>query len=122
MLITGFFAALQGEEIIRADVGAMRKYWDEAVGWPGAQHVPLMLAGRFKRETGEKLFCQPLAAKSASGVDIRRWFHRCLSTLEKAGVKSGPMFRERKGLRASMAELGILLHRILERVQKKWPS
>jgi hypothetical protein len=81
-----------------------------------------MLAGRFKRETGEKLFCQPLAAKSASGVDIRMWFHRCLSTLEKAGVKSGPMFRGRKGLRASTAELDILLHRILERAQKKWPS
>jgi hypothetical protein len=64
MLVTGFFAALRGEEIVRADVGAIRKYWDEAIRWPGAQHVPLMLAGRFKRETGEKLFCQPLAAKT----------------------------------------------------------
>jgi hypothetical protein len=44
MLITGFCAALRGEEIIRADVGAIRKYWDEAIGWPGAEHVPLMLA------------------------------------------------------------------------------
>ena len=32
MLIAGFFAALRGEEIIRADVGAMRKFWNEAVG------------------------------------------------------------------------------------------
>jgi hypothetical protein len=31
MLITGFFAALWGEEIIRADVGAMRKYWEDTV-------------------------------------------------------------------------------------------
>jgi hypothetical protein len=122
MLITGFFAALRGEEIIRADVGAIRKYWDEAIGWPGAEHVPLMLAGRFKRETGEKLFCQPLAAKTKSGIDIRRWFHRYLMMLEKAGIKSGPMFRGKKGSRASTAELDILLHRILERVQKKWPS
>jgi hypothetical protein len=70
MLITGFFAALQGDEIVRTDVGAIRKYWNEAMGWKDAPHVPLMLAGRFKRETGEKLFCQPLATVTKSGVDI----------------------------------------------------
>jgi hypothetical protein len=81
MLITGVFAALRGEEIVRADVRAIRKYWDKAIGWPGAEHVPLMLAGRFKRETGEKLFCQPLVAKTTSGVDIWMWLYRCLSTI-----------------------------------------
>jgi hypothetical protein len=68
MLITGFFGALRGEEIVRADLGAIRKYWDEAVACAGAEHIPLMLAGRFKREVGEKLFCQPLAATTKSGV------------------------------------------------------
>jgi hypothetical protein len=67
MLIAGFFAALRGEEIVRADLGAIRKYWDEAVAWVGAEYVPLMLAGRFKREIGEKLFCQPLAAVTKIG-------------------------------------------------------
>jgi hypothetical protein len=70
MLITGFFGALQGEEIVRADLGAIRKYWDEAVAWVGAEHIPSMLAGRFKQEVGEKLFCQPLAATTKSGVEI----------------------------------------------------
>jgi hypothetical protein len=60
MMISGFFGALRGEEVVRADLGAIRKYWDEAVAWEGAEHIPLMLAGRFKREIGEKLFCQPL--------------------------------------------------------------
>mmetsp|Transcript_5670 Transcript_5670/g.8718 ORF Transcript_5670/g.8718 Transcript_5670/m.8718 type:complete len:94 (+) Transcript_5670:5009-5290(+) len=75
MLICGFFAGLRGEEIVRTDLGAIRKHWQEAVNYRRASHVPLMLAGQFKKETGKKLFCQPLVAKTKSGVDIKTWFH-----------------------------------------------
>jgi hypothetical protein len=122
MLIAGFFAALRGEEIVRADLGAIRKYWDEAVSWVGAEHVPLMLAGRFKREIGEKLFCQPLAAVTKLGVNIRLWFHRMISSLGHRGVRMGPVFRNAKGKRASTAELDVDFHGILMRVQKRWPN
>jgi hypothetical protein len=117
MLISGFFAALRGEEIIQADSGTIQKYWDEAVAWKGAQHVLLMLAGRFKRETGEKLFCQPLVAVTKSRVNIRLWFHRMIGNLERTGVTSGPVFRKVKGKRASTAELDVNFHGILMRVQ-----
>jgi hypothetical protein len=80
MLISGFFAALRGEEIVRADLGAIRKHWDEAVAWKDADHVPLMLTGRFKREIREKLVYQPLAATTKLVVDMRRWFHRAILT------------------------------------------
>jgi hypothetical protein len=53
MMIDGFAAALKGEEIVRMDLGAIRKHWDEAMEHPDAPHVPLMLAGQFKREVGE---------------------------------------------------------------------
>ena len=122
MLITGFFAALRGEEIVRADLGAIRKYWNEAVTWKGEEHIPLMLAGCFKCKTGEKLFCQPLAAVTKSGVDIRLWFHRSIDMNEKMGLTHGPLFRNAKGKRSSTAKLDILLHGILERVQKKWTN
>jgi hypothetical protein len=58
MVITGCFAALRGEEIVRIDVGSMREHWEEAMGYKDGKHVPLMMAGRFKRETREKLFCE----------------------------------------------------------------
>jgi hypothetical protein len=74
-IITGFFAAMRGEAITRVDVGSMRAHWEESVGYPDCSHVPLMLAGRFKREIGEKLFCQPLAMVSKLGIKIGRWFH-----------------------------------------------
>jgi hypothetical protein len=123
MLITGFFAALRGEEIVRTDVGAIRKDWNEAMGWKDAPHVSLMLAGRFKRETGEKLFCQPLAAVTKSGVDIRLWLFRAISELEKFGIKTGPMFWAGSGSKqASTADSDIRLHPILKQVQKRWPN
>ena len=70
MMVGGFSAVLHGEEIVRMDLGAIRKHWDEAMCNPDAPHVPLMLAGQFKNEVGEKLFCQPLAPESKSGLQI----------------------------------------------------
>ena len=74
MLLAGWFAALRGEEIVRIDMGQMRQHWVESTEHEGAPHIPLMLSGRFKREIGEKVFCQPLAMESRSGVTIGRWF------------------------------------------------
>jgi hypothetical protein len=93
MLIAGWFAALRGEEIVRIDVGQMRQHWDESVNHTEEPHVPLMLSGRFKREIGEKVFCQPLAMTSNSGVKIGEWMWRTLETLGQQNVLSGPMFR-----------------------------
>jgi hypothetical protein len=127
MLLGGFFAALRGEEIVRIDVGEMRNNWSEALTYPDMAHVPLMLAGRFKQEIGEKLFCQPLAVESKSGIKIAIWFHRVLETMARVGVQKGPLFRARgktdRGLkRATVGDLDPMLHKILKRVQSKWPS
>jgi hypothetical protein len=62
-IMAGFFAVLRGDEIVRIDIGNIRKYWGESLNYPEAPHVPLMLTCHFKREVGEKLFCQPLACK-----------------------------------------------------------
>jgi hypothetical protein len=115
MLIAGFFAALREEEIVRIDVGNMREHWGEAMAYKDGKHVPLMMAERFKRETGEKLFCQPLAIDSTSKVEIAKWFHRALWVLEKLGIETGPMFRtEARGgakyKKASLGDLDGLLH------------
>lgn len=122
MFVAGFFAALRGEELVRVDIGAMRKHWCEAVNFTPATHVPLMLSGRFKREIGEKLFCQPLAPVTKSGVNIVQWFFRMLEVAKKGGIISGPLFLGRKGKRATTADLDTRFHAALERVQKKYPN
>lgn len=123
-LIAGFFAGLRGEEIVRTDLGAIRKHWHEAIEYPRASHVPLMLAGRFKKETGEKLFCQPLAAQTKSGVDIKTWFYRTIWVMEAMGVTAGPLFRVSSSKadykRASMGDLEPLFHGILKKIQVRF--
>ena len=78
IFIAGFFAALRGEEIVRVDLGAMHKHWDEAVNFRNAPHVALMLSGRFKRETGEKLFCQPLQLQIFVAIKSVKRVHQCI--------------------------------------------
>jgi hypothetical protein len=127
MLVHGFGAGLRGEEIVRMDLGAIRKYWEEAMDHPEAPHVPLMLAGRFKREVGEKLFCQPLAVKSKSGLEYRLWLHRLILTYDIMGIRAGPVFRtagkQVGGIRrAQMGDLDPMFHALLLRVQMLWPN
>ena len=122
VMIAGFFAALRGEEIVRVDAGAMISHWDESVGYGGAPHVPLMLVGRFKSETGEKVFTQPMAKESKSGVTIMIWFFRTLELLHRNNSASGPLFKNEKNKRASVAELDVMVHAILKRVQRRWPN
>ena len=127
MMLAGWFAALRGEEIVRIDVGQMRKHWVESTMHEEAPHVPLMLSGRFKREVGEKVFCQPLAMESRSGVKIGQWFWRALEMLATQDVTTGPMFRvmgKEAGAfkRATTADLNPNLIDLLERVRKRWSN
>ena len=77
VIIDGFFGDLHGEEIIRMDLVKMREHWAESVTHEN-MHVPMMLSGCFKREIGENSFCQLLAWKLKSGVNIWLWFHCAL--------------------------------------------
>ena len=122
LIISGFFAALRGEEIVRIDAGAMIHHWNESFNYSEAPHVPLMLVGRFKGELGEKVFTQPLAHVSASGITIMVWFWRTLGLLRQHGRGSGALFKNEKNKRASVAELDVMLHAILKRVQARWPN
>ena len=127
MLLAGWFAALRGEEIVRVDVGQIRTHWTESTLHEEAPHIPLMLSGRFKREVGEKVFCQPLAMESKSGVKIGQWFWRCLEVLAARNITSGPMFRVQgkevgSVKRATTADLNPNLIDLLERVRKRWSN
>jgi hypothetical protein len=45
VLVGGFSGALRGEELPKMELGAIRKYWDEAVHHPRTPHVPMVLSG-----------------------------------------------------------------------------
>jgi hypothetical protein len=106
----------------------MRKNWDEAVNHPTVPHVPLVLIGRFKNVTGEKEFFQPVAFKSVSGIDNRKWAHRVMVAYANLGVTTGPVFRvanKKPGAKVKRSKMGDLepaFHDILKRVQERFPN
>lgn len=119
-------AGLRGEEIPLIDIGGLRKHWHEGVEHRRKKHVPLVLKGRFKRMLGEKLYFQPLAVRSKSGLQYRLWLQRALALYERQGVSTGPLFRtvDKKGKvkRSSIGDLDTLLHDVLRRVQARHPE
>ena len=125
IVIAGFFGGLRGEEITRMDLGLIRKYWEEATQ-SDCPHVPMMLQGRFKKETGDKVFCQPLAVKTQSGIPILTWFARTLFIMERHGAIDGPMFRiarkSGKVARATVGDIDILFLQLWNRVQERNPK
>ena len=92
VFVGGFSRALQGEELPKMELGAIRKYWDEAVHHPSTPYVPMVLLGWFKTTEGEQLFFPPLACWSSSGIEIRLWMRQLLDAYSALGVCSGPVF------------------------------
>ena len=86
------------------------------------RHVPLILAGTFKGESGIKLFIQPLAAKTKDGRDLSKWYRRYLQCLQEEGVTKGPLFCNEKGSRMTVSELDFHFISVLQEVQRKFPN
>ena len=124
ILLAGFFGGLRGEEVNRVDLGGMRQYWKEGVAAAGnKRHVPLVLAGTFKGETGLKFFTQPLAPVTKGGVKIQVWFSRVIQAYEAEEIVTGPMFRNQsKYKRASIAEMDQYFHPLLQEIQRDFPN
>jgi hypothetical protein len=134
MMITGLGGGMRGEEMVRVDVGLIRKHWAEALAHPEEGHILLAMSGRFKRQVGENMYVQLLALKSASGLQYRLWMHRTLQEYERIGVVDGPVFRvavKRQGQgavgqtglkRARVGNLNLVFIPLLLRVQEKYPE
>jgi len=110
-----------------ARVVEWRKHWKEAQECV-TPHVPLAMAGRFKKHVGENQYFQPLANVTASGLNIQKWMFRAITTYESLGVVDGPMFRlassgcGAKVKRCAMGDLNPAFHALLKRVQDRWPN
>ena len=92
-LVVGFGAALRGEEIPRADLGALQRNWKAALEHLTALHIPIALIGKFKSKVGEKTHTVPLAFKSQSGLPIKKWVEQVVGLYEHMGIIDGPLFQ-----------------------------
>ena len=121
IVIAGYYGGLQGEEIGKVDKGSMLKHWDESIKHRNSPFVPLILVGRFKRVTGEKMFCQPLVAKTNNGRRLDIWFARLLSLSKTSGNVQGSLFPNKKGKGMTITELDVFFHGLLKEVQHQNP-
>lgn len=126
LIVSGFGAGLRGEEIPQIDLGGLRKHWHEG-SEHSHPHVPLVLKGQFKQTTGEKLYFQPLAVRSKSGVEYKLWIQRVIALYQHHGIVLGPLFRtvnakSGKAGRALIGDLDVLLHDVLKRLQIRCPN
>ena len=128
MITAGLGGGMRGEELNRLDLGIIRKHWNSAVNHIVAPHVPLGMVGRFKKTVGEKMYIQPLAISSYSGLEYRLWMFRMIREYETIGINSGPVFRRVKRRptdkieRSKVGEINLLLHPALARVQARLPT
>ena len=81
--------------------------------------VPLMLVGRFKIMAGEKLFYQPLAAKTNYGSRLDKWFARLLSCFKWSCNDQGPLFPNGNTKGMSIIEMDVLFLGLLKEVQQQ---
>ena len=126
-IIGSFGNGFRGEEVTRTELGAIRKHWFEALNHPTTPHVPWVMSGRFKQVVGEKLYFQPMAIQSRSGIQYKLWVRRMIDAYDHFGVTTGPVFRISakntgdKVRRASVGDLDPPFHDLLRRVQERWP-
>ena len=117
LVTVAFGAALRREEITRIEIGPIRLFWKDAK----APHIPLVLAGQFKKQTGEKVYTQPMALESQSGFRYRLWLRQAVASWDDLSVDKGPLFQRTtaRGLctRAKMGDLNPLFHDVLRRLQ-----
>eukprot|EP00957_Ditylum_brightwellii_P211661 15366441-Ditylum_brightwellii.AAC.1 len=85
-ILLGAFAVIvyagsfQGPEVFLIDIHGLMKFQQEGCTGPeNLHHVVVALLGRFKGETGEKYHFTPLAAKTKSGLKVRKWVDLLIS-------------------------------------------
>ena len=63
VIIAEYYTGLRGEAINKIDIGVTltMKHWKGSINHVEYPHVPLLLPGKFKKQTGLKWFSQPLS-------------------------------------------------------------
>ena len=126
-IIGTFGNGLRGEEVIRTELGEIRKYWTESLDHPTTPHIPWVMSGRFKQLVGERMYFQPMSLRSASGIEYKRWMLRMIESYAHFGVTTGPVFRlakvdgQGRVRRSQVGDLDPPFHDLLKRVQERWP-
>jgi hypothetical protein len=117
-----YVLGLRGEELPLMDLAGTRKNSARGRLHPTRKHGVVALLGRFKNEIGENCHLMPVPFETESGLKPMVWLNRMLGWYEEAGIKTGPVFRDKKGERARYGDFEFSFLSRMARVQVKKPE
>eukprot|EP00957_Ditylum_brightwellii_P207115 15351553-Ditylum_brightwellii.AAC.2 len=81
-VLIAYAGSFHGHEVFLVDTHGLLKYKDEGrKESKDNDYLFIPLLGRFKGETGEKYHLTPLAAKTCSGWEVRKWVDHLITLL-----------------------------------------
>jgi hypothetical protein len=118
----GFCGGLRGEEIVMAHYKGIKEKYEESINNANYPFVMLTLLGQFKGKTGDRFHWQPLALRTASGIDIKYWFDQLVDLFDALGICDGWVFRDQDNRRAKTSCMRRPFIERLERIQQSHPD
>ena len=123
-LIVAFTCSLRGNEGFMIDLNGLidHVYDGKREDDKDHPHVVITLLGRFKNEWGERWHIMLAAAKTASGLEVRKWLEMFLVVMLSEGRYEGPAICEEDGTVMASGRMNLLFWKQLSRVQEVRPD
>lgn len=94
--VIAFAGSFRGHEVFLVELDGLLRHLEDGKR-DTRPHVVVTLLGRFKTETGLHHHLTPLAAVTASGIQVRKWVDLLVALCRKEGRKNGPEFCNHRG-------------------------
>ena len=123
LILAGAFSAIcfcrsfRGHEVFLTDLKGLIDTNSKPLKSGPTDYVIIPLLGRFKGETGERYQLTPLAALTASGIELGFWVKLLIAMNKRLGLYHGPVFCLRNGDPVSSKHLQPIILSELEKVQ-----
>jgi hypothetical protein len=104
LIAAGFLRGLQGEEIMKSDLGGLMKCLEKGRNHASCPHLIVALLGRLKGETGEHHHMMVMARESRSGISGGVWADRVVQANRSNNRLQGHVFTKGRARQAQVAD------------------
>ena len=128
LIMAGAFSAIcycgsfRGHEVFLVDLHGLIKLNEQVRKKGRSDYVVILLLGRFKGETDERYHITPLAAVTASGIQLKFWVELLRALCRREGRSQGPVFSDSKGKSLKYEVMQRIILNQLQKVQFTHPD
>lgn len=123
-IATCYCGSFRGSEPFMLDLLALRKWIERGVdGEEGsASFVIVPLLGRFKGEQKERQHLLPVASKTRSGIEPRKWLEALIQVRAAEGRTDGPAICDEEGYVMEFGDVDSEFKRLARELQERRPD